>query len=446
MPEINIPTDITLGTSTSSYQIEGAVNRDGKGPSIWDEFTRRSGVIKDGSDGSRACGHYDRMEEDVDLIKGLGVDAYRFSVSWPRVLPEGRGRVNEPGLDFYDRLVDRLLARGVSPYLTLYHWDLPLALEQHGGWTNRETASWFADYAALLADRLGDRVKHWITLNEPLSTIAAGYVAGVHAPGYRNIRKAAHAIHVQMLGHGRAFDAIKARIPEAQVGIANSFSPVYPERRVDQRIARRISSVLNEVFMDPIYFGHYPRPLAPIIHLLNRQIRSSDWDVIQRTPDFLGVNHYSRLIARRTILPFVGFKLVRPVAENVVFTDIDWEVYPPGFGRILEWIRERYDNPPVIVTENGASFDEPVQERRIHDVRRMDYITQYLQQLVRAREAGSDIRGYFVWSLLDNFEWAYGYTQRFGLVHVDYTNLQRIPKDSYWMYRDICTKRSFSLE
>jgi beta-glucosidase len=445
MGHLTFPPGFTFGTSTSAYQIEGAWREDGKGESIWDRFTHQEGRISDGSTGDRACDHYHRMEDDVALIAGLSVNAYRFSISWPRVIPNGTGHVNERGLDFYDRLVDALLARGVTPFVTLYHWDLPQALEERGGWTNRRAARWFADYCGVVAKRLGDRVDQWMTLNEPLSTVGAGYVAGAHAPGRRNLIDAAKATHVLLLAHARATDAIRAVDPGAAVGIANSFSPVYPARRQDERIARRISAVLNELFMDPFYAGHYPPSLSPMLHVLNRQIRPSDWDLIARPPDFVGVNHYSRYIARRTLLPFIGFRMLRPVRENVVFTDMDWEVHPPGFRRILRWIRDRYGNPPVVVTENGASFDEPVTERRVHDARRIEYLQRYLEQLHRVLDNGQDVRGYFVWSLLDNFEWAHGYSQRFGIVHVDYETLARIPKDSYYFYKKLCETRSFTV-
>ncbi len=441
-----IPDAVRFGVSTSAYQIEGAWNDDGKGPSVWDEFSHRPGTISDGSDGDRACDHYHRMPEDVELVRKLGVDSYRFSISWPRVLPEGTGAVNEAGIDFYDRLVDRLCEAGVSPLVTLFHWDLPLALEKRGGWANRDVAGWFADYASVVADRLGDRVGKWITLNEPLSVTGAGYLAGVHAPGYRSIRRAVKAVHFQLLAHARATDALRAVDPGSAIGIANSFSPIYPARTQDQRIARRIGSGINEIFMDPLYFGHYPRPIAPIMHLFNRQIRSSDWDIIGRPPDFVGVNHYSRYIAQRTLIPFLGFRFLRPTSGQVIFTDMDWEVYPPGFRRILGWIRERYGNPPVLVTENGASFDEPVSERRVEDKRRVKYLRAYVREMLKAIRDGSDIQGYYVWSLLDNFEWAHGYEQRFGIVHVDYKTLQRIPKSSYYFFQELCQSRVLSVD
>ena len=365
--------------------------------------------------------------------------AYRFSVSWPRVLPAGTGRVNEKGLGFYDRLVDALLESGVQPFVTLYHWDLPLALERRGGWTNRDTAKWFADYAAAVAGRLGDRVSRWMTLNEPATVVGAGYLGGVHPPGRHSPVRAAKATHVLMLAHALGYRAIKALRPDARVGISNMFAPIYPERGVDERLARRLNEGFNALFMDPLYFGRYPRPLARIVRLLNRSIRDADWDVIRTPPDFVGVNNYSRFIVRRLRLPLLGFRLARPDYRPVTFTDIGWEVYPDGFRRMLEWIRARYGNPPVYITENGASYDEPVMERQICDDRRIDYIRRHLEQLHRVVTDGQDVRGYFVWSLLDNFEWAHGYSQRFGVVHVDYATLERTPKKSFAMYREVCT-------
>jgi beta-glucosidase len=393
------PDRFIWGVSTSAYQIEGAWKTDGKGESVWDRFSHTDGTIRDGSTGDVACDHYHRYREDVSLLSDLGVEAYRFSLSWPRIMPAGDGTVEIRGLDFYDRLVDRLLEGGITPWITLFHWDTPSAVEDRGGWTNRTTASLFADYAALVVRRLGDRVFRWITLNEPLSVTGAGYLAGTHAPGRRSPVAAARAAHVFLLAHGLARCAIRSEQPDAAIGIANSFAPVYPHRHVDERAARLVSAVLNELFMDPLYFGRYPRVLSPLIHLLNRHIRPGDWDIITGAPDFIGVNHYSRFIAQRTLFPYIGFRLLRPLYEQVLCTDMEWEVYPPGFYRILRWIRERYNNPPVVVTENGAAYDDPVIDGVVADRRRIDYLRRYLQELHRAIHNGQEIRGYFVWSL-----------------------------------------------
>lgn len=433
------PSSFLWGVSTSAFQIEGGWDADGKGPSIWDEFCRRPGAITDGSTGEVAANHYRRMDEDVGLIAALGCSSYRFSVSWPRVFPEGDRRMNPLGMDFYDRLVDRLCAADIAPMVTLYHWDLPAALQREGGWARRAVVTRFADYTEAMVRRLGDRVPRWVTINEPLSVVGAGYLAGAHAPGVRNPVAAARVVHHLLLAHGAAVRRIRALAPNAQVGIANAFSPVYPMRSRDARVANLISSALNRLCMDPIFLGHYPPQLSWLLRLLNRGIRPGDFDLMREPIDFIGVNHYSRFIARRTLLPFIGFRLMRPVYENALFTDLDWEIYPDGFFDILTWIRDTYGNPPLIVTENGAAFDDrPDGTAVVEDQRRVDFLRDYLTALHRAMERGVDVRGYFVWSLLDNFEWAYGYGKRFGLYAVDYSSGRRFPKRSALWYRDVC--------
>ncbi len=427
------------GTATSAYQIEGAWNKDGKAPSIWDHFTHQKGAIQDGSTGDVACDHYHRFEEDVDLISRLQIGAYRFSISWPRVIPGGTGRVNQKGVDFYSRLIDSLLERGIEPFITLFHWDLPLALEHRGGWTSRETIKAFEEYAVKMVRVFGDRVRHWITLNEPISITGAGYGAGVHAPGYKNPLKLFQAAHFLLLAHGNTVRHMKAEDSRLRVGIANAFSPIYPQKKRDEHVVARVSAFLNKLFMDPILKGRYPKEILPFIKLLNRKIRPNDFDKIATPVDFIGVNHYSRYIARRTLLPFIGFRFLKPVYENVVFTDIDWEIYPPGFYRILTWLKEEYDNPPIFITENGAAFNEPVEHGKINDIRRIQYLQSYISYMHKALQEGSDIRGYFLWSLLDNFEWQYGYTKRFGIVHVDYDTQERIIKESGWWYANLCS-------
>jgi beta-glucosidase len=438
MPRRSFPEGFLWGCATSAYQIEGAWDADGKGPSIWDEFSHRAGVIRDGTNGDVACDHYHRFHADLDFLNSLAVGAYRFSVSWPRIVPDGTGEVNEKGLDFYDRLVDGVLERGIEPFVTLFHWDLPLALERKGGWLNRRTAYRFVDYSEHVVRRLGDRVSRWITLNEPLTVIGSGYLAGRHAPGHRSPVKAVHALHNMLLGHGLSVAAIRSLFANAEIGIANAFSPVDPLREKDARVARRVSAAVNGLFMDPILKGHYPPHLNRLIRLVNRNIRPGDMDIIRAPVDFVGVNHYSRYIARRTLLPFIGFRIMRPVYEGVLFTDIDWEVHPSGFYDILTWIAEEYDNPPIYITENGAAYDDRIREREVHDADRINYLRRYLVHLHRAIEAGCDIRGYFVWSLLDNFEWEYGLSKRFGLVHVNYETLERTLKSSGRWYAEVC--------
>ncbi|MFW5776783.1 MAG: GH1 family beta-glucosidase [Spirochaetota bacterium] len=442
MPTLTFPENFTWGCATAAYQIEGAWREDGKGPSVWDEFSHRPGTIRDGSTGDVACDHYHRYPDDFDLLSQLSVGAYRFSVSWPRVYPEGDGELNEAGLDFYDRLLDAVLERGLEPYVTLFHWDLPLALEHRGGWLDRRTAYAFVRYAETVVERLGDRVNRWITLNEPLSVIGAGYLAGRHAPGRKGVVKGIHALHHLLLAHGLAVRAIRGIDPGAQIGIANAFSPVHPLRAKDERTAERMSAIVNGLCMDPILKGHYPRQVAWAIGLVNRRVRTGDMEIIREPLDFIGVNHYSRYIARRTFLPFIGFRLMKPVYEGVLFTDMDWEVYPEGFHDILTWINDEYDSPPIYITENGAAYSDRRLEDDVHDADRISYLKEYLFQLHRAIEEGCDVRGYFVWSFLDNFEWEYGLSKRFGLVYVDYESQERIIKESGRWYARVCASGS----
>jgi len=452
---LTFPSNFLWGVSTSAYQIEGAWNADGKGPSIWDDFSRRPGKIIDGSTGELAADHYRRMDEDVDLIAGLGCRSYRFSISWPRVFPSGYDQINPQGLDFYDRLVDRLCAADIEPMVTLYHWDLPSALQREGGWTNPSIVGRFADYTEAMVHRLGDRVPRWITLNEPIAVVGAGYLAGTHAPGIRNPVAAAKVLHHLLMAHGAAVQRIRGLAPQAQVGIANAFTPVYPlHSRRDARAADLISSALNRLCMDPILLGHYPKRLKGLLGLLNRKTRPEDFELMQEPIDFIGVNHYSRYIARRTLLPFFGFRLMRPSYDNVLFTDFDWEIYPEGFFDVLTWIRDIYGNVPLIITENGAAFNDPQPVASmngikdsgrqgegliVEDQRRVEYLRKYLTALHRAMQQGVDVGGYFVWSLLDNFEWAHGYGKPFGLYYVDPLTGRRIPKRSALWYRKVCT-------
>ena len=439
--KLTFPETFTWGAATSAYQIEGAWNEDGKDPSIWDDFTRRPGTILDGSTGDNACDHYHRYEEDISLLAGIGCNAYRFSISWPRVMPSGKGKINPKGVDFYGRIIDRLLEEGITPFVTLFHWDLPSALQEEGGWTVRDTAKRFAEYAEKMTRLFGDRVDHWITLNEPISVAGSGYASGEHAPGRRNPVKLFQAAHFLLLGHGLALRAMRNAAPpgrELTIGMTNAFSPVYPREKRDEHVVARISAFINKLFMDPIYRGSYPKEIRPLIYFFNRKIRQEDFDSIRAPVDFIGVNHYSRFIARRTFLPFIGFKLLRPVYENVVFTDMGWEIYPPGFYRIIDWIRKEYNDPVIYITENGAAFEDDPVDGKVKDAHRIAYLRSYLHELHRALKEGADIRGYFVWSLLDNFEWKFGYSKRFGLIYVDFETQERIPKESSRWYARVC--------
>ena len=445
MGAVSFPPDFLWGVSTSAFQIEGAWDRDGKGLSVWDVFSRRRGAVIDGTTAEQAADHYNRWHSDLDLVRDLGCSAYRFSISWPRVLPKGYGNLNQPGLDLYDRIVDRLCSLGIEPMVTLYHWDLPQALEEVGGWSSRSILGPFTEYVAAVARRLGDRVTRWVTINETLSVVGAGYLAGVHAPGVRNPVRAARALHNLLLAHGVAVRTLRELAPGGKIGIANAFTPIYPMRLEDTRVAHWMSHSLNRLCMDPIMFGHYPVGLSSLLRLLNRSIRPGDFETMSVPVDFVGVNHYSRFIAQRRLFPYFGFRLMRPAHESSLFTDLDWEVYPDGFYDILTWISRTYDNPPIIITENGAAFADPHSDTLVRDDNRVHYLKGYLTALRRAMDGGAQVQGYFVWSLLDNFEWAYGLSKRFGLYYVDYPTQRRVPKKSALWFRELCRTGGFSV-
>ncbi|WP_199752186.1 GH1 family beta-glucosidase [Actinoplanes sp. ATCC 53533] len=431
----SFPSTFLWGVSTASYQIEGAANEDGRGRSIWDTFSHAPGRTRDGDTGDVACDHYHRWPEDVALLGDLGVGAYRFSIAWPRIQPDGAGPANPKGLDFYDRLVDELVARGITPVPTLFHWDLPQTLEDAGGWLNRDTSYRFAEYAAVVADRLGDRVGRWITLNEPIVHMAQGYAFGTHAPGRELMFDALPVAHHQLLGHGLAVRALRAG-GASEVMITNNCTPVLPasDSEADQTAAAIYDGFHNRLFLDPVLIGEYP-PLvgppddAPYVH-------DGDREIIATPLDALGINYYNptRVAAAPDGSP-LPFEML-PI-EGVPTTAFGWPVVPGGLRDLLVGLRDRYATalPPIYITESGCSTaDEVTPEGRIHDTARIDYLDGHLRALHEAIGAGVDVRGYFVWSLLDNFEWAEGYHQRFGLVRVDYDTQLRTPKDSFsWL-------------
>jgi len=436
------PENFIWGVATAAYQIEGAWNEDGKGPSIWDVFCHRGGKIADGDTGDIACDHYHRYKDDVKLMQRLNCKAYRFSISWPRVLPEGRGRVNDKGLDFYKRLIDELHEHGIIPFVTLYHWDLPLALEEEGGWTKRFISDAFAEYTEVIVSSLKDRVQYWMTLNEPLIIYGAGYFAGVHAPGYKSLLKAVKVIHNLLLSHAKAYRAIKAISPNAQVGIVNALSPVVPETERDKKAALLAESFTQRIFMDPIFKGAYPPLIEKKLRLLNRDIRGDDFAAMKNTCDFLGVNNYTRMVVKKSLLPVPGFDIVQ--AKTYPLTAMGWEIFPEGIRLLCTWIKSEYGNPLVYITENGAAFDDTINEKgEIADTQRVEFLKSYLSNVHAAIQDGCNIKGYFVWSLMDNFEWAEGYTKRFGLVHVDYPTQKRTIKQSGAWYASVCARNGF---
>lgn len=462
------PTDFVWGAATASYQIEGAVAEDGRTPSIWDTFSHTPGAVLNNDTGDVACEHYHRMPEDVALMRELQVASYRFSVAWPRVRPDG-GPVNRAGLAFYDRLVDELLAHDIAPWLTLYHWDLPQALEEAGGWTNRDTAHRFADYSLSVHDVLGDRVPTWTTLNEPFCSSLLGYAAGHHAPGRQEGAAGLVAAHHLLLGHGLVVDELRRRTDatgeDIRLGLSLNLTvpdPYDPGDPVDRDAARRVDGLHNRLFLDPIFRGSYPEDvLADTAHLdwrgrpWREVVQPGDLDLISTPIDVLGVNYYhgnavsghqhvavvgigSDQPDRKAESAFVGSEHVTFPSRGLPVTDMGWEVQPEGLYRLLVRLHADYPRLPIYLTETGAAYaDEPGPDSEVHDPDRIAFLDDYLRAVHRAIEEGVDVRGFFQWSFMDNFEWAFGYAKRFGLVHVDYETQRRTPKSSALWYAQV---------
>jgi len=424
------PADFVWGASTSSYQIEGAVAADGRGKSIWDIFSHTPGRVKGGDTGDVACDHYHRWREDIELLARGGFNAYRFSTAWPRILPAGTGAVEPRGLDFYDRLVDGLLQRRMTPWLCLYHWDLPQALQDKGGWLNRDIAETFADYARIVAKRLGDRVKHWAMFNEPNVHALFGHGLGSHAPGVTGLANMLRAIHHQNLAQGRALRALRAEHPHLQLGTVISLQVARPssDREDDRRATARFDAMWNGACLDPLMKGAYPAAIAADFAPLTA---AGDLATMHQPVDFLGVNYYAPMYVAHAPQSLFG-AWFGAVPEGMRFTAIGWPIDAAGLTEELIGLRDRYGNPELYVTENGACYDDPVAaDGTVHDDDRIAYLRDHVAAANRALAAGVKLRGYFVWSLLDNFEWAEGYSRRFGVVHVDFTTLKRTPKASY---------------
>lgn len=425
----------TWGVATSAYQIEGAVLEDGRAPSIWDTFTRVPGAISSGDTGDVACDHYHRYEEDLDLMKWLGVNAYRLSISWPRVIPKGVGAVNQKGIDFYDRLIDGALERGIEPWPTLYHWDLPQALQDRGGWTARESADWFSEYAHQMADRFADRVKNWMTINEPFCSAWLGHLTGIMAPGVKDLGKAISASHHLLLGHGRALRAIKEVNKSVKVGIVLNFTPAIPatDSKKDQGAAQLADGFDNRWFADPVFKASYPKDIVDAFGI-DVPIIGDDLSVISTPVDFLGMNFYFRQTVTfdEKAVP-LKYRQIMPDVER---TFMGWEVHAPTLTELLMRFSTEYKPKEIFVTENGSAWDDRLIDGKIEDKERISYLERHLDALFAAKAKGAPINGYFAWSLLDNFEWAYGYGKRFGLIYVDYLTQKRIPKSSAYFYRD----------
>jgi beta-glucosidase len=434
-----LPSDFRWGVATSAYQTEGAVSADGRGRSIWDDFCRTPYAIDNADDGRQATDSYYRWHDDLDLLRKLGVNSYRFSVAWPRIQPTGSGSVNIAGLDHYDRMVDDMLAAGITPFVTLYHWDLPSALQESGGWVNRDTALRFADYAGIVAGRLGDRVTDWCTVNEPLCCAWIGHLEGRMAPGHRDLRSAVHASHHLLLGHGLAVRSVRANARLApSLGIVLNLSPCEPatQSEADVQAAERADGHINRWWLDPLHGRGYPADMAALYRVAP-PVHDGDLDVVSERCDFLGINYYFRMrvVADETVAT-LRFQQV-PV-DGAPVTAMGWEVYPQGLRDTLVRVAKDYDTSALIVTESGAAFDdEPDHEGFVRDSERSDYLAGHIGATVEAAASGVPVRGYYAWSLLDNFEWSFGYRPRFGISYVDYETQRRTLKRSGLHYQEI---------
>jgi beta-glucosidase len=433
------PKDFVWGAATASYQIEGARDEDGKGESIWDSFCHTPGNVDNDDTGDVACDHYHRWREDVALMKAMGLQAYRFSIAWPRIFPAGRGEVNQVGIDFYSGLVDTLLEAGIEPWVTLYHWDLPQALEDEGGWPARMSVDAFIEYTDVVSRALGDRVRNWITFNEPYVSAFIGYLEGRHAPGRKSLHEALAAAHHLLLSHGRSVPVIRQNNPQAKVGITLNLGPQIPasQSEADRARATWMDGFINRWFLDPLVGRGYPSDMVKGFGDAMEFVQSGDIETIATPIDLMGVNYYTRNIARSKTLP-EGENAPVIVHPNEEHTDMGWEVYPEGLYNILGRLHFAYDFPSIFITENGAAFKDKVNaDGQVDDSQRLSYIKRHLQQVHRAIACGVPVKGYFAWSLLDNFEWAYGYSKRFGLIYVDYETQQRTPKSSAKWYAQV---------
>ncbi|HET7232915.1 MAG TPA: GH1 family beta-glucosidase [Longimicrobium sp.] len=433
------PDGFLWGAATSAYQIEGSPLADGAGPSIWQRFSHSPGRTHEGQTGDVACDHYRRYADDVKLMAGLGLNAYRFSIAWARVFPNGTGRINEAGLGFYDRLVDALLEHGITPNATLYHWDLPAALDDRGGWLNPDVAHWFADYAAAVFRKLDDRVPMWATLNEPWVVTDGGYLHGALAPGHRNLFEAPIATHNLMRAHGAAVRAYRAE-GRNRIGLVVNLEPKVPASDLPEDLAavQRADAYMNRQYLDPVFFGTYPSELAEIFGEAWPEHSADDMALIRQPIDFLGINYYTRGVTKDdpSNLPVRNGYVKQP---GHTYTDVGWEVHAPALTELLQWVKGRYGELPLYITENGAAFYDPPRpvDGRIDDPLRVAYYRDHLRAVHAAIASGVDVRGYYAWSLLDNYEWSLGYSKRFGIVHVDYETQARTPKASARFYSEV---------
>jgi beta-glucosidase len=426
--------DFNWGVSTAAYQIEGAHNADGKGASIWDTFSQKRRNILLGENGNEACNFYEKFPADIALIRQLNIPIYRFSISWSRILPDGTGNVNIKGIDFYNRLIDCCLEAGVTPWVTLYHWDLPEALQQKGGWVNRSIVQWFSYFVDCCIKNFGDRVKHWMVLNEPMVFTGAGYFLGVHAPGKKGLSSFLAAAHHAALCQAEGGRIIRSLCPDSKIGTTFSYSHVEPYRPTltrDIRATAKVDVLLNRMFIEPLLGMGYPTKDLAVLKRIERYMKSDDESDLAFDMDFIGLQIYTReLIQYSPLVPFVNAKIIKASKRNVQYTQMDWEVYPPSIYEALHRFNSYPAIKEIIVTENGAAYKDKLQDGRIEDIDRIKYLQDHIAQVLRAKMDGVKVNGYFVWTLMDNFEWAEGFTPKFGLVHIDFKTQQRIVKDS----------------
>jgi beta-glucosidase len=432
------PANFLWGAATSAYQVEGSPLADGAGENIWHRFSHTPGRIADHSNGDLACDHYRRYGGDVALMREFGFNSYRFSISWSRVLPEGVGRVNQAGVDFYNRLTDALLENQIEPMVTLYHWDLPQSLEDRGGWADRRSIDWFAEYAQVMYRTLGDRVRLWTTFNEPWVIVDQGYVEGRHAPGRRSREEAATVSKNLLLAHAAAVEAYRS-VAKHNIGIVLNLVPIFPASATDadRQAAGRLDAYFNRQFLDPLFLGTVPSELREMFGPAWPEWTTDELQRVRQPIDYVGVNYYLRLVVCDD--PSSGAGRARSVRQpNCRYTAMEWEIFPEGLTQILQWLKQRYGNVPLYITENGAAFDDvPLPNGAINDIERVQYLNDHLRAAAQALEAGVNLRGYYVWSLLDNFEWQCGYSKRFGIVHVDFETQRRNPKNSARFYSDV---------
>jgi beta-glucosidase len=435
--------DFEWGVATAAYQIEGSHDVDGKGPSIWDEFTSRKGKVKGGHHGKTACNFYNCYKDDIQLIRDLNIPNFRFSLSWSRILPQGIGKINQQGIDFYNRVIDYSLECGITPWSTLYHWDLPYALELKGGWTNRDIVGWFCEYSEICAKNFGDRVKNWMVMNEPSAFTGAGYFLGIHAPGKTGLKNFLSAIHHVTLSTSASAKILRSTLPDANIGSTFSCSDIEPfsERERHIAAAKRVDALLNRTFIEPALGLGYPYKDLPVLRKIEKYMKPGDENEMSFDFDFIGLQNYTREIVRSSFFaPYIGASLVKAENRGVPLTEMKWEVYPAAMYQVIKKFDAYPQIKKILITENGAAFPDELVGGLIHDIKRTNYIRDNISQVLKARKEGCKVDGYFVWTLTDNFEWAEGYHPRFGLIYVDFESQKRIIKDSGLWYKKFLSK------